>query len=174
MVEIPYKEYQALQDARELAESTIKAVREPLIVLDGDLRILFAGTAFYKTFHVESQETEKRFIYDLGNKQWDIPALRKLLEGLLPTNESFDDYRVEHDFPAIGKRTMLLNARRIPRPPAKARLILLAIEDVTEREKTEKELVRKIKELEEFHDLAVGRELKMAWMEEEIERLKKQ
>jgi len=146
MVEIPDKEYQALQDAREIAESTLKAVREPLLVLDGDLKVVSASRSFYETFKVQEKDTEKRFIYDLGNKQWDIPKLRHLLESILPKNESFNDYEVEHDFPAIGKRIMLLNARRIPRPPDKPRVILLAIEDITEskqftgRKRAEEEL----------------------------------
>ncbi|MDD5382944.1 MAG: PAS domain-containing protein [Candidatus Margulisbacteria bacterium] len=175
MVEIPDKEYQALQDAREIAESTINAVREPLVILDGDLKVMSASRAFYQTFQVKPAETEQQFIYDLGNKQWDIPALRKLLEGILPSNESFDNYEVKHDFPGIGKRIMLLNARRIPRPPAKPRVILLAIEDITEKEqiagikRTAEELKIQVHELEEFHNLAVGRELKMIKQEKNIE-----
>jgi PAS domain S-box-containing protein len=138
MAEIADSELQKLQEARDIAESTVNTVREPLIILDGDLKVLSASRAFYQTFQVKSEETEHQFIYELGNKQWDIPALRKLLEGILPQNESFDNYEVEHDFPGIGKRIMLLNARRIPRPPAKPRVILLAIEDVTERRQIEK------------------------------------
>ncbi|WP_420564771.1 sensor histidine kinase [Thalassobaculum sp.] len=113
---------------RELAESIIDAVREPLVVLDGDLTIRRANDSFYRTFKVESQETVGRRIYDLGNGQWDIPSLRQLLDDVLSTSRTFDDYLVEHDFPELGPRTMLLNARRIER----MEWILLAIEDVTE------------------------------------------
>ena len=133
MVEINDQEYQKLKDARELAESTIDTVREPLIVLDADLKVRSASRAFYQTFKVKPEETEGRFIYDLGNKQWNSPALRKLLEEIIPQNASFENYEVEHDFPGIGRRIMLLNARRIPRPPDKLRFVLLAFEDITER-----------------------------------------
>ncbi|MFA5112845.1 MAG: PAS domain S-box protein [Candidatus Margulisiibacteriota bacterium] len=131
MIEIADNDYRQLQDAREIAESTINAVHEPLIILDGELKVVSASRSFYQVFKVNPAETERQFIYELGNSQWDIPALRKLLEEIIPGNESFDNYEVEHEFPVIGKRTMLLNARRIPRPPAKPRVILLAIEDVT-------------------------------------------
>jgi PAS domain S-box-containing protein len=147
MVEISGRELRELQDARDLAESTIDTVREPLIVLGADLRVQSASKAFYQAFKVKPEETEKKFIYDLGNKQWNIPALRQLLEEIVPKNESFDNYEVEHDFPFIGRRTMLLNARRIPRPPEKIRLILLAFEDVTERRGRE---IAKGKKSEEY------------------------
>lgn len=137
MVEITESEYQKLQEAKDIAESTINTVREPLIVLDADLKVVSASRAFYQTFRVKPGETERRFIYELGNKQWDIPALRKLLEDILPKNENFDNYEVEHDFPGLGRRIMLLNARRIPRPPARPRVILLAFEDITERKSRE-------------------------------------
>jgi two-component system CheB/CheR fusion protein len=112
-------------------------VREPLIVLDNDLRVVTASRSFYEVFKVNPEETVGQLIYNLGNKQWDIPKLRELLENILPRQATFDDYEVEHDFPSIGKRTMLLNARRIPDPPAKLKVILLAIEDITKRKKIE-------------------------------------
>jgi PAS domain-containing protein len=177
MVEISEKEYQEMKDARDIAESTINAVREPLIVLDGELKVISANQAFFIHFRVKPEETLKRFIYDLGEKQWDIPALRKLLEGLLPTNESFNDYEIEHDFPSIGKRTMLLNARRIPRPPAKPRVILLAIEDITERKLiaerilSDAKLAEQVKGLQAFEKMSVGRELKMIELEKEVNGL---
>ena len=108
-----------VQEAREYAESIVDTVREPLIVLDADLKVVSANRAFYQTFKTKPAETEGQLIYDIGNQQWNIPNLRELLEDILPRNASFDNYEVEHDFPYIGKRTMLLNARRIPRPPAK-------------------------------------------------------
>ena len=92
MVEIPDKEYEKLQDAREIAESIINTVREPLIVLDGELKVISASRSFYQTFKVKPAETKKRFIYDLGNKQWDIPALHKLLEKVLPRKQAFANY----------------------------------------------------------------------------------
>ena len=108
-------------------------MREPLIVLDQDLRVVSASRSFYEVFKVKPEETVGQLIYDLGNKQWDIPKLRELLETILPQKATFDDYEVEHDFPGIGRRTMLLNARRIPSPPEKPKVILLAIEDITKR-----------------------------------------
>jgi two-component system, cell cycle sensor histidine kinase PleC len=123
--------------SREYAESIIDTVREPLIVLDEDLRVVTVSRSFYEVFKVKPEETVGRLIYDLGNKQWNIPRLKELLETILPQKATFDDYEVEHDFLNIGKRTMLLNARRIPSPPEKPKVILLAIEDITERKKSE-------------------------------------
>lgn len=118
----------AVQAARALAEGIVDTVREPLLVLDESLRIVSASRAFYRTFQVRPEETIGRAIYELGNRQWDIPGLRELLEKVLPLNQTFDDYVVEHDFPAIGCRRMVLNARRIVSHAADTRLILLAIE----------------------------------------------
>jgi PAS domain S-box-containing protein len=123
---------QTTVDAIEYAESIVDTVREPLIVLDTDLKVISANHSFYQTFKTKPEETERQLIYNIGNQQWNIPKLRELLEEILPKNTSFDNYEVEHDFPQLGKRTMLLNARRIPRAPAKPRIILLAIEDITE------------------------------------------
>jgi PAS domain S-box-containing protein len=120
------------------AESVINAVREPLIALDQDLRVVKVSRSFYDFFKVSPEETLGQLIYDLGNKQWDIPKLRELLETILPQQTTFDDYEVEHEFATIGKRTMLLNARQIQGALGKERIILLAIEDITERKKLEK------------------------------------
>ncbi len=132
---------QTAKEAREYAESIVETVREPLLVLDADLRIVSANKSFYRNFKVTPKKTLGRLIYDLGNRQWNIPALRKLLENILPNNTSFENYEVEHDFPLIGRRIMLLNARRIPPPPTKPRIMLLAIEDITERKRLENELL---------------------------------
>jgi two-component system CheB/CheR fusion protein len=123
--------------SQEYSESIVNTVREPLIVLDKDLRVVTASRSFYEVFNVKAKDTVGQLIYDLGNKQWNIPGLRKLLETILPQQATFDDYEVEHDFPGIGKRTMLLNARRIPNPPEKLKVILLAIEDITKRKTME-------------------------------------
>ena len=124
---------EAAEAAREFAESLIETVREPLVVLDADLRVQRATTAFYQTFLASREETEGRFLYDLGNGQWNRPRLRELLGSALFNSESFHDFEVEHDFPHIGRRTMRLNARRIPRPDPQQKTVLLAVEDVTER-----------------------------------------
>ncbi len=133
--------------------SIINTVREPLIVLDQELRVLLASRSFYKVFAVKPEETVGQLIYDLGNKQWDIPKLRELLETILPEKTSFDDYEVEHYFATIGRRIMLLNAHQIERAMGKERIILLAIEDITERRQLEDLLeesaVQVIKESEE-------------------------
>jgi two-component system CheB/CheR fusion protein len=120
----------AEKSARELAESIVDTVREPLIVLDGAYRVFSASSSFYRTFHATQEETVGRSLFDLGNHQWDIPALRDLLETILPRNQSFEDYAVEYDFPGIGQRKMLLNARRIVTKTGDTQLILLAMEQV--------------------------------------------
>ena len=104
------------------------------------MRVLAANRSFYKTFKVTQKDTLGNQVYDLGNRQWDIPGLRTLLETILPGKAVFDDYEVEHDFPFIGKRTLLLNARRIPAPPKAAQWILLAFEDVSVRRQLERAL----------------------------------
>jgi two-component system cell cycle sensor histidine kinase PleC len=136
--------------AREYSESIINTVREPLITLDQDLRVVSVGRSFYEVFKVKPEETVGQLIYDLGNKQWDIPKLRELLETILPQKASFDDYVVEHDFATIGRRIMLLNARQIQRGIGKERIILLAIEDITERREIETGLEKAHSELGEL------------------------
>jgi len=122
-----------VDEAREFAESVINTVREPMISLDQDLRVVTVSRSFYEFFKVKPEETVGQLIYDLGNKQWDIPKLRELLETILPQHATFDNYEVEHEFATIGRRIMLLNARQIQRAFGKERIILLAIEDITER-----------------------------------------
>jgi PAS domain S-box-containing protein len=124
-------------EATEYAESVINTVREPLIVLDQNLRVVTASRSFFEFFKVNPKETVGQLIYDLGNKQWDIPKLRELLETILPQKATFDNYEVEHDFATIGRRIMLLNARQIQRVLGKERIILLAIEDITEHKRLE-------------------------------------
>jgi PAS domain S-box-containing protein len=132
---------QSVQEAREYAESIVATVREPLVVLDADLRVISANRAFYQTFEVTAEEAEGQFIYDLGNHQWDIPALRKLLEEILLKSSTFEDFEVEYDFPAIGRKAMLLNARRLCRNMGKGPLILLAIEDISRRREMEQLII---------------------------------
>ncbi len=133
--------------ASEYAESIINTVREPLIALDQDLRVVSVSRSFYDVFKVKPEETVGQLIYDLGNKQWDIPKLRELLETILPQKATFDNYEVEHDFADIGRRIMLLNARQIQQALGKERIILLAIEDITERKEIEAGLEKTRKEL---------------------------
>jgi two-component system CheB/CheR fusion protein len=118
--------------ARDYAESIVATVREPLVILDAELRVVSANRSFYQVFHVTPEETEGELFYHAGDKQWDIPELRELLEEILPQETDFTDYEVTHHFTDIGQRTMMLNAREIGRSGGQERLILLAIEDVTE------------------------------------------
>lgn len=121
-------------------KTVVDIVREPILILDKDLRVMMANETFYRTFQVEAKETENKNVYELGDGQWNIPALRKLLENILPKNTFFKGFEVIHDFPVIGRKVMILNARQIHAkfgeektsqdlfPP----IILLAMEDVTE------------------------------------------
>jgi len=123
----------AIQSALEYFENIVETVREPLLVLCNNLKILSANSSFYSTFKVEPAETIGRFIYELGNHQWDIPELRLLLEDIIPKNTLFNDYEVDHVFQNIGRKTLLLNARQIFRKDVGSHIILLAMEDITER-----------------------------------------
>ncbi len=131
------RQEQRVRDALTYAEGIIATMREPFVVLDKNLRVKTANRSFYETFHVSTEETEGRFLYDLGNGQWNIPRLRTLLGGVLSNSHPIHDLNLEHDFPAIGKKIMLLNARRFESVDSQPSLILLAIEDITERKQAE-------------------------------------
>ncbi|VVB64714.1 PAS fold protein [uncultured archaeon] len=129
-----FKETQKqMAERTEYSEGIVRTVREPFVVLNGDLRVVSANPSFYRTFQVTPLELEGQLLYDLGNRQWDIPALRKLLEEILPKNAQVEDFLVENDFPVIGHKKMLLNAKRIEQENDRSQLILLAIEDITNR-----------------------------------------
>ena len=130
---------ESLIEANNFTLSVISTIREPMVILDSELRVVSANLSFYKTFLVDPQETENKLIFDLGNKQWDIPALRDLLEKVILQNSEFNDFLVEHEFPSIGYKKMLLNARSIFRENHKSHLILLAIEDITNRKHAQTE-----------------------------------
>ena len=123
--------------AAEYAVNIVNTIRESLLVLDADLKIIFANRNFYQVFKTIPGETIGRYIYDVGNKQWDIPRLRELLENILPEQEAFDEYEVVSEFKEIGLKAMLLNARRIYGQDGKTWMILLVIEDITERRRLE-------------------------------------
>lgn len=160
--------------------------REPFLILDLSLKIVGANESFYKNFRVSKEETENKLLYNLGNRQWDIPELKKLLEDILPNKKVFNDFEVTHEFPDIGPKIMLLNARQLD----STQLILLAIEDITAKrvleiklanytkdlekavaDKTE-ELKIRIDELPKINSLMLGRELKMIELKKEIADLK--
>jgi two-component system CheB/CheR fusion protein len=116
--------------SRDLFQSIVQTIHEPLVVLDETLKVLSANKAFFETFQTTPEDTVDRVIYDLGNRQWDIPSLRKLLEEILSLSVNFSDFRVDHEFP-LGRRSFLLNARRLERNPGEPGMILLAFKDIT-------------------------------------------
>jgi len=128
-----------IQEARSYAENIVETVREPLLVLDGDLKIVSVNRSFYRTFKVTPSNTVGRLVYDLGNRQWDIPRLRILLEEILPKKTHFGGFEVEHDFPALGHKIMKLNARQIHQKVTGKKMILLAAEDITRFKELERE-----------------------------------
>ena len=165
----------------------IEAARESFLILDADLRVLSANPIFYKTFRVTPKQTENILLYDLGNEQWNISELKKLLEQVLPKKKVIRNYEVTHKFETIGEKTILLNAGQIDA----VQLIILAMEDVTDRKDLEEqlaehtkklevkvatrteELTDRVKELESLNKTMVGRELKMVELKKEIENLRK-
>ena len=118
-------------------KTVVDVVREPVLILDKEFRVMAANESFYRTFQVDPKDTEKKIVYDLGNGQWDIPALRKLLEDILPKNTFFKGFEVAHEFPSVGRQVVILNARQIHSkedntPGLFPPIILLAMEDVTD------------------------------------------
>ena len=164
----------------------VDVARESFLILDSKLMVISANPVFYANFKVSEKETLNVLLYKLGNGQWDIPELKKVLEEILPEKREVRDYEVTHAFESIGKRTILLNARQID----SVQLIILAMEDITVRKGLEeqlakyaegleikvsertKELAERVKELESTNKTMIDRELKMMELKEEIERLK--
>ena len=139
------KQFTEVQDAWTLAHAIVDTIREPLIVLDQSLRVVAASRSFYLTFNVNADDTQGKLLYDLGDGQWDIPKLRVLLGKIVPEQGAMENYEVEHDFPNIGRRTMLLNARKVFYETGSHSTILLGIEDITEKrilENEKDELIR--------------------------------
>ena len=147
--------------AQRLLLDILDTVREPLLVLDHDFRVIQANRAFFRTFQVEPQDTIGTVLFALGDGQWDIAPLREMLRDKLPLESQLDDFDVDHAFPGIGRKVMLLNARLVSQGPNEPRIILLAIEDITQRRFTEwrlaeqhRELVRSNEALDEFASVA--------------------
>ena len=161
-------------------KTVVDIVREPILVLDKDLRVMSANESFYRTFQVESKDTEGKVVYELGNGQWNIPALRKLLEDILPKNTFFKGFEVTHEFPFIGRKVMILNARQIHLkedadseqfPP----IMLLAIEDVTDMMVVAETLAVHVKELTAKNTERTQKlEINIEKLEKEINELKKE
>jgi hypothetical protein len=168
-------------------KTLVDVARESFLILDSNLKVLSANPIFYDSFQVKPKQTENKLLYQLGNGQWDIPELKKLMEEILPKEKTVNNYEVTHVFEKIGKKTMLLNAGQID----SVQLIILAIEDISSRKELEEkldeymkgleakvvlrteELTGRIKELESLNKTMVGRELKMVELKKEIENLKK-
>jgi len=127
-----------LAEAHEYSDAIIATIREAVIVLDGRMRVKTANTSFYNTFKLKEEETEGRLIYEIGNRQWNIPRVRKLIEDILPNNSNFYGFEVAHTFPEIGEKIMVLNAKKLVQNTNKQEYILLAIQDITEHKQAEK------------------------------------
>jgi len=140
--------FMAIEEARALALTIVDTIRDPLLVLDQDLRVVTANRAFYRTFQMKRQDVEGHPVYGLGDGEWDIPELRLLLEDVAPQHAVMEAYAVERDFSGIGRRSMLLNAREVFNQSNAHKLILLAIEDVTARRAAERDLTELLQQKE--------------------------
>ena len=178
-----------IEESKQVAlhyfETLVDVARESFLILNSDLRVISANQVFYQNFQVTPVQTENKLLYELGNGQWNIPELKKLLEEILPQKKVVKDYQVTHVFETIGEKTILLNARQIDT----VQLIVLAMEDITVAKQLEKKMVdynkeleaqvakrteessNKIKELEEMNSLMVGRETAMVELKEKIKAL---
>lgn len=172
-------------------KTVVDTLREPFLILDKDLRVVSANRTFYLFFQVTEEATEGELVYNLGNGQWNIPKLKILLEDILPKNTFFEDFKVEHDFPKIGLKIMILNARRIFTHGGERPIMLLAMEDITKQKQLEDqlrgytkkltlevakrtaELEVRVEELERLNKIMVGREIKMIELKSELEKAKK-
>lgn len=161
-------------NARELlAEEALKIIetlRDSFLLLDENLQVVFANKSFYFTFKVTPENTISKKVYDIGNGQWNIPSLRIFIEETLSKEQEFHDYKVEHDFPDIGKKIMLLNGTLVEHDH---NLTLLVISDITDRETAHNVLEATIESIQKMNSLMVGREIKMTELKTEIARLTK-
>jgi two-component sensor histidine kinase len=139
-----------LEDAQKLAQAIVNTIPEPFLVLDDKIRVLAASRSFYEKFKVDPEQTRGHLLYSLGDGQWDIPALRILLETIIPEKTAMDGFEVEHDFPNLGRRTMLLNARKVLYDDSSLSTILLAFSDVTDRRVIEREKANLLQQTEEL------------------------
>ena len=178
-----------IEESKQVAlhyfETLVDVARESFLILNSDIRVISANQVFYQNFQVTPVQTENRLLYELGNGQWNIPELKKLLEEILPEKKVVKDYKVSHVFETIGEKTILLNARQIDT----VQLIVLAMEDITVRSQLEKkmadfnkelaaqvvkrteEISNRVKELEEMNSLMIGREMNMVELKEKIKTL---
>lgn len=172
--------------SEQYVQALMETIRGPILILDSKLRVVEVNESFCAIFKVDKKETENKLVYELGNGQWDVPALKKLLENVLPSKKVVKDYEVEDNFPTIGMRVMLVNACQID----SLQLILASFEDVTVERRIEKksmeynraltkevsektkQLANRIKELEEVNQSMIGRELKMVELKKELDSCK--
>ena len=139
MQKVLREQFTAISDAWALAQGIVDTVREPVLVLDQELRVITASRSFYSGFKVSPKDTQGRLLYALGDGQWDIPKLRVLLENIIPEKGVMEGYEVEHEFPNLGRRTMCLNARQVFYEGGANTTILLGMEDITDRRNLERE-----------------------------------
>jgi chemotaxis protein methyltransferase CheR len=132
-------DFRRIEDAQTLAQAIVNTIHDPLLVLDEAFHVVAASRSFYETFNVDEAQTRGRLLYLLGDGQWDIPALRTLLETIIPAQTAMDGFQVEHDFPGVGHRTMLLNARQVVYADGGGKTILLAFTDISARRLIERE-----------------------------------
>jgi len=172
-------------------KTVVDTLREPFLILDENLEVISANRTFYATFQVTQHETEGKRVYELGDGQWNIKNLRILLEDILPKNTFFEDFKVEHTFPKIGYRIMILNARRIYTANNERPIMLLAMEDVTKQKQLEDQLKeyskrltqevakrtaqleKRVRELEKTNRLILQRELEVQTLKAELKKLEK-
>jgi two-component sensor histidine kinase len=142
--------FTGVEDGSVLAQAIVDTVREPLLVLDHDLRVIAASRSFYLTFKVDREHTQGEMLYALGDGQWNIPKLRLLLERIVPEHGVMEDYEVEHNFPGIGQRIMLLNARKVFYEGNSHTTLLLSIEDVTAKRTLERDKDKLLRQKDEL------------------------
>ncbi len=150
---------QLAREARAYAESVVETVREPLVILDADLRVHRANRSFYEKFRTTPGAIEHRLFFELGNGQWDIPKLREILHAIIPQHTEFNDFEAEYEIEGIGRRTMILNGRKLFRPGNNTSQILVAIEDITERKRAAEGIARLASIVASSHDAIISKTL---------------
>jgi two-component sensor histidine kinase len=137
-----------VETARRFAERVVQTAPWPLLILDDQLHVIKGNAAFYEVFQTSPEEIEQRYLYALGNGQWDIPELRRMLGEVVPQNAEFQNFMVTHDFPDVGEKTVLVSARRIRRDEQEMDTILLGIEDITQQRQGEERIAAALREKE--------------------------